>query len=149
MYIYEKAFDQLSADTLYQLIRLRLDVFVVEQNCPYQDLDNKDTLASTRHLYIREDDRVIAYTRCLAPDVRFNRHSAIGRVVVAAKYRRRGYARIIMHQAIATCRRQWPDAPVMLSAQVYAMELYRGLGFQVTGEPYDEDNIPHQDMVLV
>ena len=148
MLVYEKSFQQLSADTLYQLIRLRLDVFVVEQNCPYQDLDNKDTLTSTRHLYLKDDDRVIAYARCLAPGVRFDQGAAIGRVVVARQFRRQGYARVIMQQAIATCRRQWPDQPVMLSAQVYAMELYRGLGFQATGLPYDEDDIPHQDMVL-
>ena len=146
--VYEKSFEQLSADTLYQLIRLRLEVFVVEQNCPYQDLDNKDTLASTRHLYVRNDDRVIAYARCLAPGVRFGQGAAIGRVVVASQCRRQGYARVIVQQAIASCRQQWPDQPVMLSAQVYAMELYRGLGFQATGLPYDEDDIPHQDMIL-
>ena len=148
MLVYEKSFEQLSADTLYQLIRLRLEVFVVEQNCPYQDLDNKDTLASTRHLYVRNDDRVIAYARCLAPGVRFGQGAAIGRVVVASQCRRQGYARVIVQQAIASCRQQWPDQPVMLSAQVYAMELYRGLGFQATGLPYDEDDIPHQDMIL-
>ena len=148
MLVYEQSFAQLTADTLYQLVRLRLDVFVVEQNCPYQDLDNKDTLTSTRHLYLRNDDGVIAYARCLAPGVTFAQCPAVGRVVVARQFRRQGYARVIMQQAIATCRRQWPDQPVMLSAQVYAMELYRGLGFQATGLPYEEDDIPHQDMVL-
>lgn len=148
MYIFDRTFEQLSVDALYQLIRLRLEVFVVEQNCPYQDLDNKDTLATTRHLYIRDGDQLIAYARCLAPGVRFDQGAAIGRVVVAAQYRRRGYARVIVQEAIASCRQQWPDAPVMLSAQVYAMELYRGLGFEPTGLPYEEDDIPHQDMVL-
>lgn len=148
MYIFDRTFEQLSVDALYQLIRLRLEVFVVEQNCPYQDLDNKDTLTTTRHLYIRDGDRLIAYARCLAPGVRFDQGAAIGRVVVASQYRRRGYARVIVQQAMASCRQQWPDAPVMLSAQVYAMELYRGLGFEPTGLPYEEDDIPHQDMVL-
>ena len=148
MYIFERTFEQLSVDALYQLIKLRLEVFVVEQSCPYQDLDNKDTLATTRHLYIKEDDRVIAYARCLAPGVRFDQGAAIGRVVVASQCRRQGYARVIVQQAMASCRQQWPDAPVMLSAQVYAMELYRGLGFEPTGLPYEEDDIPHQDMVL-
>lgn len=148
MYIFDRTFEQLSVDALYQLIRLRLEVFVVEQNCPYQDLDNKDTLTTTRHLYIRDGDRLIAYARCLAPGVRFDQGAAIGRVVVASQYRRRGYARVIVQQAMASCRQQWPDAPVMLSAQVYAMELYRGLGFEPTGLPYEEDDIPHQDMIL-
>ena len=148
MYIFDRTFEQLSVDALYQLIRLRLEVFVVEQNCPYQDLDNKDTLTTTRHLYIRDGDRLIAYARCLAPGVRFDQGAAIGRVVVASQYRRRGYARVIVQQAMASCRQQWPDAPVMLSAQVYAMELYRGLGFEPTGLPYEEGDIPHQDMVL-
>lgn len=148
MYIFDRTFEQLSVDALYQLIKLRLEVFVVEQNCPYQDLDNKDTLVTTRHLYIRDGDQLIAYARCLAPGVRFDQGAAIGRVVVASQYRRRGYARVIVQEAIASCRQQWPDAPVMLSAQVYAMELYRGLGFEPTGLPYEEDDIPHQDMVL-
>lgn len=148
MYIFDRTFEQLSVDVLYQLIKLRLEVFVVEQNCPYQDLDNKDTLVTTRHLYIRDGDQLIAYARCLAPGVRFDQGAAIGRVVVASQYRRRGYARVIVQEAIASCRQQWPDAPVMLSAQVYAMELYRGLGFEPTGLPYEEDDIPHQDMVL-
>ncbi len=148
MYIFDRTFEQLSVDALYQLIKLRLEVFVVEQNCPYQDLDNKDTLTTTRHLYIRDGDQLIAYARCLAPGARFDQGAAIGRVVVASQYRRRGYARVIVQEAIASCRQQWPDAPVMLSAQVYAMELYRGLGFEPTGLPYEEDDIPHQDMVL-
>ena len=148
MYIFDRTFEQLSVDALYQLIKLRLEAFVVEQNCPYQDLDNKDTLTTTRHLYIRDGDQLIAYARCLAPGVRFDQGAAIGRVVVASQYRRRGYARVIVQEAIASCRQQWPDVPVMLSAQVYAMELYRGLGFEPTGLPYEEDDIPHQDMVL-
>ncbi len=148
MEIYDSEFNGLTVETLYQLIRLRLDVFVVEQNCPYQDLDNKDTLASTRHIYIKEDGHVIACARCLAPGVTFDQYPAIGRVVVAPDYRRQHYARAIMQRAIHICRQYWPDTPVKLAAQVYAMGLYQGLGFRAIGEPYEEDSIAHQDMIL-
>lgn len=148
MSVLNQGFDELDVHTLYQLLKLRVDVFVVEQVCPYPDLDNKDVLSSTRHIYIKGRDGIAAYARCLAPGISFDQGSAIGRVVVGQDSRRHGYARLIMQEAIATCRQQWPDKPVMVSAQAYLLRFYLGLGFQMIGQPYDEDGIPHQGMML-
>lgn len=148
MAVLNHSFDQLDVHVLYQLLKLRVDVFVVEQACPYPELDNKDTLPSTRHLYLQVESKLAAYARCLAPGVSFEQGSAIGRVTVGSDSRGHGYARVIMKEAIATCHQQWPDKPVLVSAQVYLVNFYQSLGFQRTGEPYDEDGIPHQDMIL-
>ena len=148
MTVLNKAFDQLDGYTLYQLLKLRVDVFVVEQVCPYSELDDKDTLSSTRHVYMIGEDRVAACARCLAPGVSFDKGSAIGRVAVDASSRGHGHARVIMEEAIATCRQQWPGKSVLVSAQVYLVSFYQGLGFQLTGDPYEEDGILHQNMIL-
>ena len=148
MSVLNHGFDELNVHTLYQLLKLRVDVFVVEQACPYPELDNKDIQSSTRHIYIKEHDRIAAYARCLAPGVSFDQASAIGRVVVGQASRGQGYASLMMKEAIATCRQQWPDKPVMVSAQVYLLGFYQGLGFQMIGQSYDEDGIPHQGMML-
>ena len=148
MSVLNHAFDELDVHTLYQLLKLRVDVFVVEQTCPYPELDNKDTLPSTRHVYLKEQDSIGAYARCLAPGVSFDQGAAIGRVAVGLGSRGHGYARLIMKEAIATCRQLWPGKPVMVSAQVYLVGFYQSLGFQMLGESYEEDGIPHQDMML-
>ncbi|WP_299729229.1 GNAT family N-acetyltransferase [uncultured Endozoicomonas sp.] len=148
MDIIDKAFNELDSNALYDILKLRVDVFVVEQTCPYPELDNKDRLSGARHIYLKNDEAVIACARCLAPDDVFTGSSAIGRIAVAANERGHGYARLIINKAIDVCRERWPNNPVMMSAQTYLLDFYQSFGFQSVGEPYEEDGIPHQDMVL-
>lgn len=91
---------------------------------------------------------MITCARCLASDVVLEGCSAIGRIAVAADARGHGYARLVVNAAIDVCRQQWPDSPVMMSAQTYLKSFYQSFGFQAVGEPYEENGIPHQNMVL-
>ncbi|WP_419536568.1 GNAT family N-acetyltransferase [Endozoicomonas sp.] len=148
MSVLNHAFDQLDVRTLYQLLKLRVDVFVVEQTCPYPELDNKDILSSTRHLYLKDQGALVACARCLAPGVSFEQGAAIGRVAVDPESRGHGYAKVIMEEAIKTCLQQWPDKPILVSAQLYLAGFYQSLGFDAFGESYEEDGIPHLNMIL-
>ncbi|RCW39800.1 ElaA protein [Halopolyspora algeriensis] len=130
----------LDAVDLYRMLRLRVDVFVVEQQCPYAELDGLDLDPSTRHLWIDSaDGRVLGYLRLLeGVDGTFR----IGRVCTARSGRGMGLGKKLMRTAVAEVRR----APVMLSAQTYAVGFYRLFGFVESGAEYDEDGIPHIDM---
>jgi ElaA protein len=133
--------DQLDAATLYAILRLRSDVFIVEQECAYADVDGLDLLSSTRHLWLTGDGpRPIAYLRLLAePDGTTVR---IGRVCVSPDARRRGLAAQLMAAALEIV----DDHPSVLSAQVYAADLYAAAGFVAEGDEYLEDDIPHVTM---
>lgn len=139
-----RAFDTLSSRELYEVLALRQRVFVVEQRCFYLDADGKDPDAL--HLLGRRGDRLVAYARILAPGARFAEH-AIGRVVVAPEERGRGSARVLMERAIATITDAHGAVPIALSAQSHLERFYASLGFARRGDPYDEDGIPHVDML--
>lgn len=145
--------DEFSNKTLYRALKLRSDVFVVEQNCVYPDLDDKDIHQSSIHLLCHstsetdEQSSVIAYARCLAPGISYS-GSSIGRVVVAQPMRGKGLAQQLMTEAISVCRTQWPSNAIQIGAQVYLQNFYQALGFSVFSEPYDEDGIMHIDMQL-
>ncbi|TDB78708.1 GNAT family N-acetyltransferase [Micromonospora sp. KC721] len=133
------AFADLDARTLYDLLRLRVDVFVVEQACPYPELDGRDVEDGTRHLWLAADDAVLAYLRILAePDGA----ARIGRVVVAATARGAGHAGRLMTEAL----RLVGDRPCLLEAQAHLAHLYARYGFTGTGPEYVEDGIPHLPM---
>ena len=144
--------DSLTAADLYAALRLRSQVFVVEQECAYQDVDGADLWPGTLHVLAERDGALVAYARILesAPGVA---HSAptsglrIGRVLVASEARGTGLARAVMEQALAECARR-PELGVELSAQAHLVGFYGGLGFVATGDEYDEDGIPHVDMRL-
>ncbi len=131
----------LDARTLYDVLALRAEVFVVEQECAYQDVDGLDLLEGTRHLLGRDQEGVAAYARMLAP----GEHPTprIGRVIVAPRARGRHLARDLMTRALAVCAAHWPGEAVELGAQAHLRELYGSLGFVAQGEPYVEDGIPH------
>ena len=140
----DEPFAALDAATLYALLRLRIDAFVVEQACAYPDLDGRDTEPATRHVWWDEGDGPVAYLRVLAEPDGSRR---IGRVVTAARARRRGLAERLVRHAIASA----PGAhggPVVLAAQAHLEGWYRRLGFEVTGPPFDEDGITHVPMRL-
>ena len=145
-------FEALTVGTLHDLLRLRSDVFVVEQQCIYADIDGADALPDTLHIIGRDDKRLVAAARVLGlgswrgadgPPVR------IGRVVVRPDSRRRGLARAILLRALDEIRSRQAEAVVMLGAQVFAVSLYESVGFECVSEPYDEDGIEHVDMRLV
>lgn len=140
-------FDELPNLALYSALKLRSDVFVVEQNCVYPDLDDKDIHPSALHI-LCGSHHVLAYARCLAPGVSYA-GSSIGRVAVAENARGQGLAKLLMLEAISACKQQWPDSHIQIGAQVYLQAFYQQLGFTAFSEPYDEDGIMHIDMQLM
>ncbi|MDP3891712.1 GNAT family N-acetyltransferase [Nocardioides sp.] len=139
--------DQLSLAELHEILALRNRVFVVEQECPYQDIDGLDLDHATRHLWAAVDNEIHAYARLRAPDATTGR-ARIGRVIVAAAGRGQQLGRRLMERALAACADHWPDADVTVAAQAHLQGFYASLGFVAEGEGYDEDGIPHQDMTL-
>jgi ElaA protein len=138
-----KKFDELTLDELYAILQLRNEVFIVEQNCVYNDTDGKDR--SAWHLMAKEDDELVAYTRILPPGVSYS-DPAIGRVVTSSSKRRSGLGRELMKRSIESCERLCGKISITLSAQVYLQSFYESLGFIVVGEEYLDDGIPHIKM---
>jgi ElaA protein len=138
--VHAAAFGDLDAATLYALLKLRVDVFVVEQNCPYPDLDGRDLEPGTRHLWCTDDaGEVTAYLRLLTePDGSLR----IGRVVTAVKARGEGLSARLMECALAEAG----DRTVVLDAQSYLVGFYERYGFVPTGPEFLDDGIPHVPM---
>ena len=133
-------FGDLDVVTLYQILQLRVDVFVVEQACPYRDLDGRDREPATQHLWIDDGEHVVACLRLLDDD----REARIGRVVTAPGHRRRGLAALLLREAIALAA----PCPVVLDAQSHLVVWYGAFGFRVDGPEFLEDGIPHTPMRL-
>jgi ElaA protein len=138
-------YQDLSPDRLYEILKLRSEVFVVEQKCAYQDLDNKDEKAL--HLVGEENNKIIAYTRIFKKGD-FFKYSSIGRVLVKKDYRNKNYGRKIMKSSIDRLKKDPKEEKIELSAQNYLLKFYSELGFEKVGEEYLEDNIPHVKMIL-
>jgi len=138
-----KTFDELTTNELYAILRLRAAVFVVEQNCVYQDLDDKDQ--TSLHLFLTEGEEIIAYARVIPAGVSFP-EVAIGRVI--STRRRQGLGTRIVREAITVARERFHAPSIVLEAQVYARSLYEKLGFCQTSEVFLEDGIPHIQMKL-
>ena len=136
----------LTVADLHDVLALRNRVFVVEQECAYQDVDGLDLVRDTRHLLARGSGAIVGYARLLAPYD--GRPARIGRVIVTAEARGQRLGVRLMERALASCAEHWPGTGVDLSAQAHLVEFYASLGFVVTGEVYDEDGIPHKDMHL-
>jgi ElaA protein len=140
-----KSFDELTVKQLYYIYLLRSKVFVVEQNCAYQDIDDMDLKAY--HLLLCEDDALIAYCRILPPGLVYP-ECAIGRVVVHPDFRKKQLGKLVMKQAIEQCFVHYNNQDIVLSAQNYLLKFYTELGFKTEGETYLEDDIPHTKMRL-
>ena len=140
-------FDELSLSELYAVMRLRQEVFVVEQDCPYLDADAKDQ--ASYHV-LGEDVRgqLQAYTRLVPRGVSYADYPSIGRVVTSAAVRGQGEGYPLMRFSIAQCRKLFGDQPIKISAQSHLQGYYGKLGFATTGEAYLEDGIPHVGMTL-
>ena len=142
--IITKTFSELDTEDLYQILRLRSEVFVVEQDCVYQDIDNKDK--NSIHLYYKENDQIVAYTRIFkAGD--YYENPCIGRVVVSKKDRGNDLGKKIMIDSMEYIKQNIKGEKIELSAQKYLDKFYKDLGFYKTGEDYLEDGIPHQRML--
>lgn len=141
-------FSGLDTYTLYALLQLRVDVFVVEQNCPYPELDEKDLHPETRHILLKKADKILGYSRILPPGVSFKDAPGVGRVCVAQTARRLGLGELLVAKAIATAKEGWPGKDVHISAQCYLQRFYESMGFVAASEPYLEDDIPHLKMIL-
>jgi ElaA protein len=128
-------FAELDTRTLYALLRLRVDVFVVEQKCAYPELDGRDVEPGTRHLWLEEDGEPAAYLRILD-------ENRIGRVCVAPKTRGTGAAKRLMREALTYIG----NAPSTLDAQAYLVDFYRSFGYEPAGPEYIDDGIPHVPM---
>ena len=136
--------DELTPDVLYALLRLRSAIFVVEQNCVFPEMDGRDP--QCEHLCGWQGAGLTAYLRLVPPGVR-TPEVALGRVVVAQAARGLGLGRAIMREGLARCAQRYPGQPVKVSAQQHLEAFYNSLGFATVGAAYDEDGIPHVDMV--
>ena len=138
------AFKGLSAIELYSILQLRSEVFVVEQNCVYQDIDGKDEKAI--HVIGEYEGKIVAYTRIFKAGDYFENVS-IGRVVVDADYRDRKWGHDLIRESISAIQNHFGESPITISAQLYLQRFYESHGFVVVGETYLEDGIPHVEML--
>ena len=144
-----KPWKDITRDEWHGLVRLRVDVFVVEQDCPYSDLDGKDLRAW--HVWKEDEDlakggAMLACARVLGPGVSYAEPS-IGRVATRRDRRSEGLGKELMERSIEVCERTWPGQDIRISAQCYLEGWYGELGFAPVGEPYLEDGIPHIQML--
>lgn len=144
LHIYHKPFAELSPYELYAIIRLRNEVFVVEQNCVFQDADNKDQPA--HHLMLWDNEHLVAYARLLEPGTAYKEMS-IGRIISSPAYRGTGAGKLLVNKAIGLCRDLFGDGPIRIGAQLYLENFYASFGFAKTSDVYLEDGIEHIEMI--
>ncbi|WP_435260939.1 GNAT family N-acetyltransferase [Tenacibaculum sp. nBUS_03] len=140
-----KTFKELTTSELYDILQLRSEVFVVEQDCVYQDIDRKDAIAL--HVIGIKDSKIIAYTRLFDGNQYFDTPS-IGRVVVAKSERKFGYGHDLIKASIEAVYNHYENRKITISAQVYLKKFYKSHGFEPIGEEYLEDGIPHVKMIM-
>lgn len=136
-------FSELTNSDLYELLKLRSAIFVVEQNCVFPDLDDKDY--SSYHLCGWDNDKLVAYTRLLPPGLAYE-NCSIGRVVTAASVRRQGVGRLLMKKSIEACQQLFSSQDIEIGAQLYLEQFYGSFQFKREGEVYLEDGIDHIHM---
>jgi len=146
--IYCKDFEDLGLCELYDIMALRSEVFVVEQNCPYLDPDGKDKYCDHLMIYDVNEEKLVTYARIVPPGKSYRGYASIGRVVNSMKYRNTGLGKLLMANAIRLTKEYYPDKKIKISAQTYLSDFYQSFGFKKTGKEYLEDNIPHIAMVL-
>lgn len=142
----QQAFNELSIHELYSYLQLRVNVFVVEQNCPYPELDGYDE--KSYHLAFVENNEPLAYARVLPSGLKYARIS-IGRVIVKKEARGKGLAKELMNECLQFIENKWPNQEIQLQAQAHLVHFYGSFGFKAISDEYLEDNIPHVDMVKI
>ena len=141
--IFIKSFEELSKLELYKILRLRAEVFIVEQDCVYQDVDDKDQKAL--HVILKKSEEIIGYTRLFWPGDYF-KEASIGRVVISKKERHNNYGSELMKASILAISEKMKEKKIKISAQTYLKIFYNNLGFLECGKEYLEDGIPHVAM---
>ena len=141
-----KSWSELTTDELYELLALRAEVFVVEQTCPFQDLDGLDRRDGVLHLLGYEEEQLVAYARIMAPGIGDEQGAAIGRVVTSPRSRGGGLGHRLLDEAVRECEARWPAHSIWLGAQAHLQGFYGQHGFVAEGEGYLEDDIPHMGM---
>ena len=139
-----KKFDELSPGELYAILRLRSEIFVVEQHCVFLDMDNKDQ--PSYHLMGWKENTLVAYTRLIPPGISYT-ESSIGRVVTSAAMRGSGIGKLLMEKSIEQVACLFGKTPIKIGAQVYLKKFYASLGFEQSSDVYDEDGIDHVEML--
>ena len=140
-----KHHSDLGKEQLYAILKLRTEVFVVEQKCAYQEVDGQDLEGDTCHLMAWDGDQLVAYLRLLDP-ISQGGDVVIGRVVIAPEARGKGFGHELMSQALKQAEKHWPEVPIYLSAQAHLQGYYERYGFVVVGDEYLEDDIAHIGM---
>ncbi|MBB6454098.1 ElaA protein [Salirhabdus euzebyi] len=140
----EKEFEQLTVHELYAILKERVDVFVVEQNCAYPEIDNYDQVAT--HMFLIDEGEIKAYCRLLPSGSKYE-EASIGRVLVKEKYRGKGYAIQLMERAVNIMMKEWNEKTIKLQAQAHLSNFYAQFGFEVKSDEYMDDGIPHVDMI--
>lgn len=140
-----KPFNELTVHELYAILQLRSEVFVVEQNCIFQDADDKDQVS--HHVMAWQNDLLAGYTRLVPAGLAYNEPS-IGRVVTSPKVRNTGLGRSLMQYSIRTLYNNWGKTTITIGAQLYLRKFYESLGFQQCSDIYIEDGIQHIKMFL-
>ncbi|MGF1684369.1 GNAT family N-acetyltransferase [Photobacterium minamisatsumaniensis] len=140
-------FEQLNTHQLYQLLKLRSDVFVVEQNCVYPDIDNHDCHTGTYHLLGYQQGELVAYLRLLPPGLTYADVS-VGRVLTSPSARGNGIGYQLLEQGLIEAEKHWPEHSIEIGAQSHLQHYYQRYGFTACSEEYLEDGIPHIDMRL-
>lgn len=139
-----KSFEEFTVPELYAIIKARVDVFVVEQNCPYPDLDGYDQQAL--HLWAEEDGNVLAYCRIFGRGIKYD-ETSIGRVLTTAQARGKNLGKQLINYAVQAIENRFHTPEIRISAQDYLLKFYSGFGFEDTGKKYLEDDIPHTEMI--
>lgn len=139
-----KRFNELNIEEIYKILALRNEIFIVEQECPYLDCDDKDL--NSYHLFLTENGQIVSYLRILEKGVSYDEIS-IGRVAVKKSYRGKGISRKMMQKAIEFIENNLSENTIKIQAQAYLLDFYSSLGFKAVSEEYLEDNIPHIDMI--
>ena len=141
---YIKKFDELTLEELYEIIKLRVNIFIVEQNCPYIECDGKDY--SSTHIFAKVENNIVAYARALPPGISYD-EASIGRVTVSKDYRRQKLGLELIKKAIDYIRLELKEPNIRISAQEYLIGFYSSFGFEIVSSTYMEDGLPHIEML--
>lgn len=139
-----KRFDELTNSQLYNIVKKRINIFIVEQNCPYPELDDIDQ--ASYHLFYEKESEINAYCRIVPKGCKY-REVSIGRVIVNKEYRRTGIGSMLMRKALDFVDKEMSETKIKIQAQDHLRNFYGGFGFKVISEVYLEDGIPHVDMI--
>ncbi|BAL61412.1 GNAT family N-acetyltransferase [Melissococcus plutonius] len=141
MNYYTKQLKELTSEQFYRIAQLRISVFVVEQNCPYQEIDTLDEIAW--HIWLEDEkDNIVGYTRV----INYEDYASFGRVLIAPTYRNSGLGKSLVAHTISFINEKYPNQPIVISGQAYLKMFYESFGFQAISDRYLEDNIPHIKM---